>query len=78
MILFFTFTIIHSASFNGFTKLATLKGCGLIFSLILAIIEITLYYVTLLISTICVVKIRAHYGQTEPYLPVEQEMQQIA
>ena len=68
-VLFFIFTIIHSGAFNGFTKLGTLSSCGLTFSLVCAIIEIVLYYISIVVGMFCLLTIKKSYGVKEPYLP---------
>ena len=50
ILLWFVFTIIKSASFNGFTKLSVLKNCNLIFPLVLSVFEIVMYYISIGLS----------------------------
>ncbi len=55
LILFFIFTIIKSACFNGFVKLVLLNQCGLKFSLALAVNEIVLYYISILFGVYAII-----------------------
>ena len=74
LILFFIFTIIKSASFNGFVKLVVLSRCGLKFSLAIAVFEIVLYYLCILIGVYALISIRKNYGHGEPFKSGNYEM----
>jgi hypothetical protein len=75
LILFFIFTIIKSACFNGFVKLILLSRCGLKFSLALAVFEIVLYYMSILMGIYAIISIKKNYGHGEPYKAAGYEMQ---
>lgn len=74
LILFFIFTIIKSACFNGFVKLVLLSRCGLKFSLALAVFEIILYYLSILFGAYAIISIKKNYGHGEPYKAAGYEM----
>jgi hypothetical protein len=74
LILFFIFTIIKSACFNGFIKLVLLSRCGLKFSLALAVFEIVLYYLSIIFGIYTIISVRKNYGHGEPYKAAGYEM----
>ena len=74
LILFFIFTIIKAACFNGFIKLIVLNKCGLKFAMVLAVVEIVMYYVSILMGIYCLISVRKNYGHGEPYKSAGYEM----
>ena len=77
ILLWFVFTIIKSASFNGFTKLSVLKNCNLIFPLVLSVFEIIMYYFSIGLSIFCLIKISKTYGKGEPFRAQGYEMSSV-
>ena len=56
-VLFFIFTIVRTASFNGLSKIAVLKQCDLGFPVLLAVFEILSYWLVVAVGGFCMYKI---------------------
>lgn len=65
--LFFIFTIVRTASFNGLAKIALLKQCQLGFPVFLTVVEVLSYWLVMAIGGFCMFKISKELEDAETF-----------